>query len=58
LKAASEDAVLLAYLNAGSYTCVIFGTPGSSGNVLLEVYNVPTLSTAAPFRAVLGGDKS
>jgi hypothetical protein len=37
----SRDAAIVADLSAGSYTCVITGEPGTSGEVLLEVYRVP-----------------
>ena len=37
----SRDAALVADLGTGSYTCVITGEPGTSGEVLLELYRVP-----------------
>lgn len=37
----SRDAAVVADLAAGSYTCVVTGDPGTSGEVLLEVYRVP-----------------
>ena len=39
--AGSKDAALVADLAAGSYTCVIVGDTGTTGEVLLEVYRVP-----------------
>lgn len=38
----SNDAVLLAVLEAGTYTCVVNAPDGSSGQVLLEAYDVPS----------------
>lgn len=37
----SRDAALVADLAAGCYTCLITGAPGTSGEVLLEIYRVP-----------------
>jgi hypothetical protein len=37
----SRDAAFVAELTPGNYTCLITGDPGTSGEVLLEVYRVP-----------------
>jgi len=37
----SKDAALVVDLPAGAYTCVVTGDPGSTGEVILEVYKVP-----------------
>lgn len=37
----SKDAALIVDLPIGAYTCVVTGDPGSTGEVLLEVYRVP-----------------
>jgi hypothetical protein len=37
----SRDAALVMDLNIGAYTCMITGDPGTSGEVLLEVYRIP-----------------
>jgi hypothetical protein len=37
----SRDAAIVLDLNAGSYTFVVTGDAGTSGEVLLEVYRVP-----------------
>jgi len=37
----SRDAALIVDLPVGAYTCVVTGDPGSTGEVLLEVYRVP-----------------
>ena len=37
----SRDAAIVLDLNAGNYTCIITGDPGTSGEVLVEVYRVP-----------------
>jgi hypothetical protein len=41
LVAGSRDAAAVYDLPAGAYTAVITGAPGTSGEVLLEVYYVP-----------------
>lgn len=40
--AGSKDAAIVADLAAGSYTCLISGEGNTSGEVILEVYRVPT----------------
>jgi hypothetical protein len=37
----SKDAAVVVDLTAGNYTCTISGDPGTSGEVLLEVYRLP-----------------
>jgi hypothetical protein len=37
----SKDAAILLDLAAGSYTCLVAGEPGTTGEVILEVYRVP-----------------
>lgn len=37
----SQDAALVLDLPAGSYTCLVTGEPGTTGEVLIEVYRVP-----------------
>ena len=37
----SKDAALVVDLTPGAYTCVITGEPGTTGEILLEVYRVP-----------------
>ena len=37
----SADAAVVLDLAAGSYTCLITGAPGTTGEVILEVYRVP-----------------
>jgi|GEM_PF-1118680 len=37
----SKDAALVVDLPVGAYTCVVTGDPGTTGEVILEVYRVP-----------------
>jgi hypothetical protein len=37
----SKDAGFVVDLTAGNYSCIISGDPGTTGEVLLEVYRVP-----------------
>jgi hypothetical protein len=51
LSQTSLDSVALVLLPPGSYTMVVSGSEGSTGNVLAEIYYVPTISIGSYQRA-------
>jgi hypothetical protein len=52
LQTGSQDAVLLAVLDPGNYSCVVSGVSETEGNVLLEAYDVPPKPLPPPSAGV------